>query len=509
MARKSRGNRNIEWIEQYCRIPEGEFVGQPVKLRKFQKDVIKGIYDTPTRRAIISFGRKNAKTTLSAFLCLLHLVGPEATANSQLYSAAQSREQASILFSLMVKVIRQSPDLNSVIAVRESAKQLYCEELGTLYRALSAEASTAYGLSPVFVVHDELGQVVGPRSPLYSALETAAGAQKEPLSIVISTQAPTDADLLSVLIDDAKTGRDSETKLFLYTASPDLDPFSDEAIKQANPAYGDFLNKKEVRRQAEDAREMPSLQNDYENLVLNRRVTQFPVLVSQRVWMDNGGDPVEEDFQNPVVIGLDLSERNDLTAMIAVARGGDGNISVKSEFFLPEGGILEKSRRDRVPYDLWAKQGLLTLTPGQSIEFEFVAAKLKEWSINCDVRVLFDRHMMNYLRPHLYEYGLDESWQEERFIPHGQGYVSMSPAIKALEIELVNRRVRHGGHPLLTWNAANAVVVKDPAGNKKFDKSKTTARIDGMVALAMAVGGLSTMQNEGGLDDFLGNVIRI
>jgi phage terminase large subunit-like protein len=259
VARKiSRGLRAIRWIEDYCRIPEGQFVGQKVKLRPWQKKVIRGIYDTPTRTAIISFGRKNAKTTLSGFLCLLHLVGPEARANSQLYSCAQSRDQAAILFNLMVKVIRQSPDLNAVIGVRESAKQLYCEELGTLYRALSAESTTAYGLSPVFVVHDELGQVSGPRFPLYDALETAAGAQESPLSVVISTQAAQDGDLLSVLIDDAKAGHDPETKLFLYTANESLDPFSEEAIKQANPAYGDFLNAKEVRRQADAAKRMPS-----------------------------------------------------------------------------------------------------------------------------------------------------------------------------------------------------------------------------------------------------------
>jgi phage terminase large subunit-like protein len=136
-------------------------------------------------------------------LLLLHLCGPEAKSNSQLYSAAQSREQASILFSLAAKMVRMSPDLSQYVVVRDTAKQLACGELGTLYRALSAEASTAYGLSPAFVVHDELGQVKGPRSELYEALETAAGAQSDPLSIIISTQAPTDADLLSVLISDA------------------------------------------------------------------------------------------------------------------------------------------------------------------------------------------------------------------------------------------------------------------------------------------------------------------
>jgi phage terminase large subunit-like protein len=198
-----RSTRIIAWIEKHCRVPEGKFVGQPIRLRGFQKKIIRTIYDTPTRRGIVSFGRKNAKTTLAALLMLVHLCGPEARANSQLFSAAQSREQAAILFALAAKMVRMSESLREYVHVRDSAKQLLCPELGTLYRALSAEASTAYGFSPVFVVHDELGQVVGPRSELYEALETAAGAQENPLSIVISTQAPTDADLLSVLIDDA------------------------------------------------------------------------------------------------------------------------------------------------------------------------------------------------------------------------------------------------------------------------------------------------------------------
>ena len=163
----TRGDRNIAWIEATCRVPEGAHVGQPIVLREWQRDIIRGIYDSPTRRAIVSFGRKNGKTSISAFLLLLHLCGPEARANSQLFSAAQSRDQAAILFSLAAKIVRMSPDLNAVVAVRDTAKQLYCQELGTLYRALSAEASTAYGLSPVFTVHDELGQVKGPRSELY------------------------------------------------------------------------------------------------------------------------------------------------------------------------------------------------------------------------------------------------------------------------------------------------------------------------------------------------------
>jgi phage terminase large subunit-like protein len=189
----TRGERNIDWIEGFCRIPEGRDVGKAVRLRDWQKAELIRIYDNPhgTRRAILSFGRKNGKTALSAFITLLHLCGPEARANSQLFSAAQSRDQAAILFALAAKVVRMSPDLAAFVTVRDTAKQLACQELGTLYKALSADASTAYGLSPVLIIHDELGQVKGPRSELYEALETATGAQENPLSIVISTQAPT------------------------------------------------------------------------------------------------------------------------------------------------------------------------------------------------------------------------------------------------------------------------------------------------------------------------------
>lgn len=447
--------------------------------------MIRGIYDTPTRRAIISFGRKNAKTTLSAFLLLLHLCGPEAKHNSQLFSAAQSRDQAAILFALAAKTVRMSPDLNGVVTVRDTAKQLYCAELGTLYRALSAEASTAYGLSPVFVVHDELGQVVGPRSELYEALETASGAQENPLSVIISTQAPTDGDLLSILIDDAKTGADERVKLWLYTADNTLDPFSDEAIRQANPAFGDFLNPVEVRDQAEGARRMPSREANYRNLILNQRVNLNNPFVSRGVWEQNGGFIDESAFyESKVYIGLDLSARNDLTALVAVAQDSSRNWHVKAEFFAPLTGIRERSARDRVPYDVWADSGYITLTPGSSVDYAFVAQRLIELCEDYNVELIaYDRWRMDVLQTQLGEYGATLPMS-----PFGQGYKDMSPALDELESELLQGRIRHGNNPVLTMCAANAVAVRDPAGNRKLDKSKATGRIDGLVALAMAVG---------------------
>lgn len=490
MASLTRAERNIRWIESYCRIPEGKDVGKPVKLREWQKREIRKVYDNPkgTRRAIISFGRKNAKTTLAAFLLLLHTCGPEARPNSQLNSAAQSKDQAAILFKLAAKIVRMSPELNSVVVIRDTIKELFCPELGTLYKALSADASTAYGLSPVFIVHDELGQVKGPRSELYDALETAVGAHDAPLSVVISTQAPTDGDLLSILIDDALAGNDPRVVLSLYTADPEADPFAAETIKQANPAFGDFLNATEVLAMAEDARRMPSRESEYRNLVLNQRVDRNSPFISRTIWQANGRNVSDNWGRAEIYAGLDLSAVHDLTAFVPIAWIDDG-WEVKPTFWLPKEGLAEKSRTDRVPYDLWAEQGHLQTTPGKAIQYEYVAEWLYGfYLVHPNLKIAFDRWGMKHLRPWLVKAGFSETQIDEIFVEFGQGFQSMSPAMRDLESALLEEKVRHGNHPVLTMCAANAVVTTDPAGNRKLNKAKASGRIDGAVALTMAFG---------------------
>ncbi|MDR5803463.1 terminase TerL endonuclease subunit [Caballeronia sp. LZ001] len=481
--RLARSKRNIEWIEAHCRVPEGRLVGQPVKLTKEQRRWLMRIYDTPTRTFILSMARKNAKTALSAFLVLLHLVGPEARVNSQLYSAAQSRDQAAVLFELAAKVVRMSQELSQYVTIRDTAKEMLCGELGTFFKALSADATTKFGLSPALVIHDELGQVTGPRSRLYEALETATGGQESPLSIVISTQAPTDADLLSLLIDDALTGADPLNKVELYTTPTDMDPFSDRAIRLANPHFDVFMNQAEVRRMAREAKRLPSREATYRNLILNQRVDARNPFVARAIWMENGEPPADIDGEE-VSGGLDLSSVNDLTALVLVSDAGD----VHPTFWLPEEGLAEKARADRVPYDVWARDGVLQTTPGRAIEYEFIAEHLRTVFDRCHVKALaFDRYNMRFLKPWLERVGFTEE-ELSRFVEFGQGFVSMSPAIRELEARLLARKLRHGRHPVLTMCAVNAVTVSDPAGNRKFTKQKATGRIDGMVALAMAVG---------------------
>ena len=488
-VKQARGARNIGWIEAYCRVPEGRDVGKPVKLRRWQRAEIRKIYDNPhgTRRAILSFGRKNGKTALAAFLLLLHLCGPEAKPNSSLFSTAKSRDQAAILFSLAAKVVLMSPALRAVVTPRETAKQLFCSELGTLYRALSADATTAYGLSPVFTVHDELGQVRGPRSELYEALETASGAQEAPLSVIISTQAATDGDLLSILIDDALAGHDPRVVVSLYTADLTADPFAKESIRAANPAFGDFQNAAEVLAQAEDARRMPSREPEYRNLILNQRVEASAPFVSRTLWASCGAAVKPLDGV-PVYGGLDLSSVNDLTAWVLIGRI-DGVWNVKPTFWLPGDGLADKARRDRVPYDLWQREGHLIAAPGKSVDYEWVAHQIRADCVRYDVRkIAFDRWAYKYLKPWLLKAGFTETGLEALFEEFGQGFQSMSPALRDLESEILNARLAHGGHPVLTMCAANAVVKSDPAGGRKLDKAKSSGRIDGMVALAMAAG---------------------
>jgi phage terminase large subunit-like protein len=255
------------------------------------------------------------------------------------------------------------------------------------------------------------------------------------------------------------------------------------------------MNKQEVLRQAEEARRMPSREAAYRNLVLNQRVEARNPFVSRQLWIDNTGAPLDDFEGLEVYGGLDLSSVSDLTALVLITKPAS-TWHVKSTFWLPREGLEQKSRTDRVAYDVWAEQGYLETTPGRAIEYEFVAEYLRGVFDRCDVRgIAFDRYNMRFLKPWLEKVGFTE-FELDKFIEFGQGFVSMSPALRELESLLLANKIEHGMHPVLTMCAANATVVKDPAENRKFTKSKQTGRIDGMVALAMAVGVAGSLVTE-------------
>jgi phage terminase large subunit-like protein len=277
-----------------------------------------------------------------------------------------------------------------------------------------------------------------------------------------------------------------------------MDPFTEEALRAANPAFDLFMNKQEVIDMMEQARRMPSRQSEYENLVLNRRVDASAPFVSQTVWKSCAG-PVADDFDGlPVFGGLDLSEVSDLTALVLVAPV-DGVWNVKPTFWLPGANLAEKARADRVPYDIWARDGWLQPTPGRTVDYEYVADHVAMLFDRYDVRkVAFDRWNWRHFKPWLAKAGFtDEQLEGDNavFEQMGQGFQSMSPALRDLESALLNGKIAHGGHPVLESCARNATVQADPAGNRKLSKIKSHGRIDGMVALAMAMSVAGTFEN--------------
>jgi len=489
----TRAERVIQFAERYLKVPEGARVGEPLELAGFQKAFIRDVYDNPrsTRRAYLSIARKNGKSAIIAALLLAHLVGPEALPNTQIVSGARSRDQAALVFDLASKMVRQSPDLQEIVKIVPSSKKLIGLPRNVEYKALAAEGSTAHGLSPVLAILDELGQVKGPQDDFVDAITTSQGAHESPLLVVISTQAPTDGDMLSIWLDDAEESNDSRIVSHVYAAPDDADVMDESAWYAANPALGLFRSYEDVVEQAKQASRMPSTEATFRNLVLNQRVNTTTPFISRNVWDANAAAP-EPPAGQPAWGGLDLSARTDLTAFVLVFQQ-DGVWQIHSRFWAPEKGLRDRSKRDRVPYKQWADEGWLHVTPGATVDYEYVIRDIADLLDDVDLQAIaFDRWRIDVFHKDLEELGIE--WPMVEF---GQGYRSFSPALDTLESDLLNERMAHGSHPVLNMCAANAVVSQDPAGNRKLDKAKATGRIDGMVALAMARAVASTEEDEG------------
>ena len=495
----TRGEKVCAFIERYCVAPEGDHIGQPIQLEPFQRKFILEIYDNPhgTHSAYLSIARKNGKTALIASILLAHLCGPEAVQNSQIVSGAQSKEQAAVVFELARKMVEMSPILSGLVKILPSGKRLLGLRKNVLYRALAADGKTAHGLSPILAILDEVGQVIGPVDKFVSAITSAQGAYTNPLLIAISTQAPTDADLFSTWIDAQTNSPDPRVVCHVYAAPADCALDDPAGWAAANPALGVFRSLDDLRKQCKQAIDMPANEPEFRNLILNQRVEAVSPFVARSVWEANGAAPGDAAGLK-VWAGLDLSSVNDLTSLEAVDETG----GVHSQFWLPEVGLREKSRKDKVPYDLWAKEGFLNTTPGSAIEYEYVAAHLRKFFDRFDVQALaFDRYNMRFLKPWLVKAGFTDA-ELEKFVEFGQGTASMTPALRELEVKLLNKSLRHGKHPVLNMCAANAKVVGD-SGARKFDKQRARGRIDGMVALAMAVGVMPIAEPVDDINDFL------
>ncbi len=490
----SRPDRVVRFIEGLT-ITSGALAGQPFIVRPWQREIIEGIYGPHTedgrrivRTALVSMPRKNGKTGLIAGLVLAHLVGPEAEQRGQIYSAAVDRDQAALIFHECVAMIEADPRLAGRVNVQSFKRMITDQHTGTVYWSLSSDARKAHGLSPSLWIFDELAQV--PNRHLLDALQTATGARSEPLGIVISTQAADDHHPMSELVDYAEkidTGIVDDPTFFgrVFAAPPDADPWDEATWFACNPALDDFRSLDEMRAAAERARRLPTFEPAFRNLYLNQRIDSETRFISAAEW-NACGAPIDIAALagRRCFGGLDLSAARDLTALVLAFPDDDGAFDILPFFWLPREGLREKEDEDRVPYTTWVRQGHLETTPGPSVDYGYVVHRLREISeLYRITTVSYDRWRIKDLRRELQNEDIEIDLSE-----FGQGYRSMSPAIEFFERKMIENRLRHGGHPVLRWNAANAVVTTDPSGNRKLDKNRSRERIDGLVALVMALG---------------------
>src|SRR5579864_4401499 len=373
--RRAASARNDERAERVCAfienltVPSGVGVGRPIRLRDWQRDFIFDVYAPQhtdgsrlVRRAIFSLGRKNGKTLLAAALVLVHLVGPEAERNGEIYSAANDREQAGQVFKMARQMVEAEPELTAVLRVVQSTKTIACYGNGSFYRALSAEVGTKHGLNPTFVIFDELAQARN--RDLYDVLDTSMAARAEPLFLAISTQSNDPEHICSKLIDDGLSGEDPTTVCHLYAAPEDCDLEDEEAWYAANPALGDFRSFDELAVAARKAKRLPAEEPKVRNLYLNQRVSPNSTLISRGDWMACKGDASLVEGE-AIYLALDLSAKIDLCALVAVSV--ETGSRVAAWFWKPADYLEEHERRDRVPYALWASQGRLEAIPGRSV----------------------------------------------------------------------------------------------------------------------------------------------
>lgn len=428
--------------------------------------------------------------------------------NGEIYSAANDREQAAQVFKVARQIVEADPELKEMVDVVPSTKTLVCMANGSLYRALSAEAGTKHGYNPTVVIYDELAQAKN--RDLYDVLDTSMGARAEPLFVTISTQSNDPEHILSKLIDDGLGSDDETTVCHLYAAAEESDLLDEAAWVAANPALGDFRSLDDLKVLAHKAKRMPAEEPKFRNLYLNQRVSPSATLIAKADWLGCRGE-ADWEAGEEVYLALDLSAKTDLTALVGVS--ANERSRVQAWFWKPADLLEDHERRDRVPYRQWSAD-YIEAVEGRSIHPRAVAQRIAELTGRYTVLGLaYDRWGIENLLREFDGVGLaahkdGEDGDGLRLIPWGQGFKDMSPAIDALETAVLHDELVHDGNPVLTWNMANAIATMDPAGGRKLDKAKARFRIDGAVALSMALGlkARERTGEEAGWNDYLASL---
>ncbi len=493
MGKSVKSKKVITFIEHLTHS-KAPWYGHPLRLMDWQKDFIHDLYGTidkegrrQYRQAFLFVGRKNGKTLLAAALALFHLLADGKPGN-EVVLAAGSREQAGICFSQAADFVRMNRVLRKRCRVVDYKKTITDTKTGSILKTVSADGAMAHGLNPGFVVADELHVWTGQKGrDLWAALTTGSSTREEPLFLSITTAGVEQTSVAYEQYKYAKQVADGtvkdETFLPVLFEADEGDKWDDPATwAKANPAMGEFKNIEDIQAMANKARYIHSLRLEFERFHLNRWTGTATSWIDLAAWDATAGIVVPGELKGRVCYGgLDLSSTTDLSSLVLVFPDDNAptGYDVLCHFWLPEERL--ESTEDALDYKTMARQGFLTTTPGNVIDYRSIHHTIKQVRKEYRLKELaFDRWNSSQLITELMDDGAP-------VVATGMGYKSMSAPSKHLEELILSKRIRHGGNPILRWNAAGCAIETDASENIKPTKKKSRHRIDGIVALILAL----------------------
>lgn len=501
---KEKALHGINFFPQTLRLAEGKHAGRPFELEPSQKFIVGSLFGwrgkdgaRRFRTAYIEEGKGNGKTPLAAGVGLYGLAADQER-GAEIYAAAVTRDQAGIMFRDATQMVDASPALSK--RIDKTAHNLAYISTQSFFRPVSSEGRSLDGKRVHMALIDEIHEH---RTPVVVDKMRAGTKGRRQALIFEITNSGYDRETICYYHHEYSikvvTGAIQNDSWFAYVCALDEgDDWRDRKVwPKANPLMGVSVTKKYLEEQVLEAEGMPAKQGVVKRLnfcIWTEGQTQW---IRPEIWKKNGEAVKAEDLAGKEAFGgLDLSSKNDLSALV-LAIPIEVGWAILCWFWLPGDGLGERELRDGVPYVAWKEKGFLKTTPGAAVDYAWIAEELLQVAEDYDIKgIAFDRWGMNVLKRHLDEAGVryyvrekeDDKGEGIAFIPHGQGYKDMSPAVTALEDALLQGKLRHGMNPILTWNASNAELMQDPAGNRKLIKGKNPGkRIDGIVALAMAM----------------------
>jgi len=471
---------------------KGRFAGKPFVLAGWQeRDIIRPLFGTlgqegerKYRTAYIEVPKKNGKSEIGAGIALKMLFADKEM-GGEVYSCAADKDQASIVFGVAAQMVRQNSKLFSRCRIIDSQKRIVVYKTASFYHAVSSDVPTKHGVNPSGVIFDELH--AQPNRHLWDIFTTSSGTRAQPLVVALTT-AGYDRNSIGYEIHDYALkvihGIIKDPTFFAYLCGvPEKEDWTDERLWfAANPALGDFLDAEEMRSFAGRAQQTPALENTFRRFRLNQWVKQEVRWMQMDKWDAAAGEVDARELEGMDCYGaLDLSSSIDIAALVFLFPFGD-LFKVLPFFFIPEDSMYLRSKKDRVPYEVWERQGHVIATEGNVIDYKAIYEKIEEFNKKHHiVEIAYDRWGMTQLSQDLAGAGYT-------MVPFGQGFASMAAPTRELIKLVLEKKIPHGGNPVLRWMADNMAVEQDAAGNQKPSKKGSRERIDGMVALIMALG---------------------